>query len=285
MIKRTAKLFLLTGMLLCVASPVQAEVRTEEISFDASWMYGENAKIKNGKGILYTNDSGNGITVCINAGHGTEGGKEIFTLCHPDGSPKVTDGTTKKGETKSMAVAPGMKFKDGTKEPVATLSLAKLVKDDLLEEGYNVLMVRDSDNVELDNIARTVMANNTADCHISLHYDSTDSDKGVFFASVPSVKSYREMEPVKSYWKEHNRLGNTLVKALNKEGFSLYNGGSYDLDLTQTSYSTVPSVDLEVGDAASDYGEETQKKLSKGIVKGIQNFFKGKKKKSSENKK
>ena len=39
----------------------------------------------------------------------------------------------------------------------------------------------------LDNIARTVFANNNADYHIALHYDSTSSNKGAFYISVPNT--------------------------------------------------------------------------------------------------
>ena len=44
-------------------------------------------------------------------------------------------------------------------------------------------MIRDSEDVQLDNIARTVMANENANCHVAIHYDSTESDKGAFFIS------------------------------------------------------------------------------------------------------
>ena len=43
-----------------------------------------------------------------------------------------------------------------------------------------MLMIRESSDVQLDNVARTVLANNRADCHIALHWDSTSSDKGAF---------------------------------------------------------------------------------------------------------
>ena len=62
-----------------------------------------------------------------------------------------------------------------------TLRMAQILKERLLAEGYDVLMLRDGEDVQLDNIARTVLANNYADCHISLHWDSTSSDKGCFF--------------------------------------------------------------------------------------------------------
>lgn len=49
-------------------------------------------------------------------------------------------------------------------------------------------MIRESDDVQLDNVARTVIANNAADCHIALHWDSTSSNKGAFYMSVPNVR-------------------------------------------------------------------------------------------------
>ena len=45
------------------------------------------------------------------------------------------------------------------------------------------------------------------------------------------------------------------------------------MDLTQTSYSTIPSVDLEVGDAASDHSDASLEKTADGIVKGIEGYF------------
>ena len=35
--------------------------------------------------------------------------------------------------------------------------MAKILKDKLLAEGYDVLMIRESDDVQLDNVARTVI--------------------------------------------------------------------------------------------------------------------------------
>ena len=91
-----------------------------------------------------------------------------------------------------------MEFLDGTPEAKVTLAMAKTFKKALLAEGYDVLMIRDTDDVQLDNIARTVIANNMADCHIAIHWDSSTNDKGAFYMSVPDIASYKNMEPVKS---------------------------------------------------------------------------------------
>ncbi len=245
----------------------------DSISLNLSWTYASFSKINSGAATMYR-ATGNrkGIVVCVNAGHGTEGGSSVKTQCHPDGSAKVTGGSTSAGATTATAVSGGMTFADGTPESKVTLAMAKALKSVLLSRGYDVLMIRESDDVQLDNIARTVIANNMANCHIALHWDSTESNKGAFYMSVPEG-SYRSMEPVASHWQQHEALGNSLVEGLRGAGVKIFSGGSMDMDLTQTSYSTVPSVDIELGDKVSDHSEATLSTLAKGLADGVDLFF------------
>lgn len=253
----------------------QACVDSGEITLNPSWKYAEFSKINSGAAVLYRSEAASpkGITVCVNAGHGTKGGASVKTQCHPDGTPKVTGGTTGAGATSAAAVSGGMTFADGTPESKVTLSMAKILKDKLLAAGYDVLMIRESDDVQLDNIARTVIANNASDCHIALHWDSTTNNKGAFYMSVPNVESYRSMEPVKSHWQQHNALGESLVAGLKGAGVKIFSGGSMAMDLTQTSFSTVPSVDIELGDKASDHSSATLATLADGLVAGVNQYF------------
>ena len=46
-----------------------------------------------------------------------------------------------------------------------------------------------------------------------------------------------------------------------------------DMDLTQTSYSTIPSVDIDLGDKVSDHSEKTLNNLADGLVKGINIYY------------
>lgn len=246
-----------------------------EIGLSASYKYADFSKINSGKAILYksTAASRKNKTVCVNAGHGTKGGGSVKTLCHPDGTAKVTGGTTSAGATTAVAVSSGMTFADGTAESKVTLAMAKILKDRLLAQGYDVLMIRETEDVQLDNIARTVIANNNADCHIALHWDSTSSNKGCFFMSVPNNASYRAMEPVASYWQQHNKLGESLITGLKGAGNKIFSGGSMEMDLTQTSFSTIPSIDIELGDKASNHSTETLNQLADGLVSGVNSFF------------
>lgn len=245
-----------------------------EIGLNPSWKYADYSKINSGKAKMYK-ASGNrkNKVVCVNAGHGTSGGSSVKTLSHPDSTPKVTGGTTAAGQVTSIAVSGGMTFADGTSEASVTLAMAKVLKNELLSRGYDVLMIRESDDVQLDNIARTVIANNNADCHLALHWDSTSSNKGAFYMSVPNVASYRAMEPVASNWQKHHRLGDSVISGLRGVGTKIFSNGSLEMDLTQTSYSTIPSIDIELGDKSSSHDESVLKNHAKGIADGLDAFF------------
>lgn len=259
-------------------SQTEAGVQTSggtAIALSSNYKYANYSKINSGTATLYRSTASNkkNKVVCVNAGHGTNGGGSVKTQCHPDGSAKVTGGTTGAGATSAVAVSSGMTFADGTAESKVTLAMAKVLKTKLLNAGYDVLMIRESDDVQLDNIARTVIANNNADCHIALHWDSTSSNKGAFFMSVPSNATYRAMEPVASHWQQHNQLGESLISGLKSAGVKIYSKGSMEMDLTQTSYSTIPSVDIELGDKASDHSGATLETLANGLLAGVNTFF------------
>ena len=249
----------------------------QQITLDPAWEYADHSKINSGAAVLYRapEESGRkGIVIGVNAGHGTAGGAKVKTLCHPDGSAKTTGGSTAAGATEAVAVSGGMTFQDGTPEKTVTLRMAQILRDKLLASGYDVLMLRDGEDVQLDNVARTVICNNVADCHIALHWDSGDGknyDKGCFYISVP--EELKSMEPVSSHWQQHDALGADLVEELREQGATIYGKGHMSIDLTQTSYSTIPSVDMELGNAYSDHSDATLQLLAEGLLSGITAYF------------
>ena len=164
-------------------------------------------------------------------------------------------------------------MKDGSMEAEANLTLAKVTCKKLLSEGYSVLMIRDGEDVQLDNISRTLLANKHASLHIALHYDSTVTDAGAYFCAVPDIPEYKNMYPLCNYWEKHMALGECIIEGLTQSGVKIKGDGKYFIDLTQTSFSTIPSIDLEAGDRISDRSEESLEKLADGIVMGIDLFF------------
>lgn len=236
--------------------------------------YAKFSKINSGAATYYkaTNNS-NGKVVCINAGHGTSGGASVQTQSHPDGTGKYTGGTNAAGAVMSTAISTGTVHKDGVSEASVNLKVALAMKDILLKRGYDVVMIRESSDVQLDNIARTVIANNTSNCHVAVHFDGTKSEKGCFYMKVVNNTSFKAMEPVKSMWQQHDTLGAALVEGMVAQGIKKYGSGSIDSDLTQTSYSTIPSVDIEYGDCSSSYSAVNINKIATGLCDGIDIFF------------
>lgn len=245
-----------------------------EIPFDTSWTYSDYSMIHSGSSVLYTASSNRkNVVIGVNAGHGTKGGTSVKTYCHPDMTPKVTGGSTQAGAIKAIAVSGGMSFFDGTAESAVTLRMAQILKDTLLARGYDVLMIRDGSDVQLDNVARTIMANNKADCHIALHWDgdNLDYDKGCFYISTPD--GIKGMDPVSYTWQKSEALGQALINGLKNNGCKINGKGSMAIDLTQTSYSTVPSVDVELGNAASIHDDVTLQVLANGLADGVAAYF------------
>ncbi|MBO4265931.1 MAG: N-acetylmuramoyl-L-alanine amidase [Lachnospiraceae bacterium] len=242
----------------------------EPVALNGVWQYANYSKIGSGTAALYRAASGRkNVVIGVNAGHGTKGGTSVKTYCHPDMTPKVTGGTTASGSITAAAVSGGMSFADGAREADVTLRMAQILRDKLLAKGYDVLMLRDGPDVQLDNIARTVIANNTANCLISLHWDGDGLayDKGCFYISTPD--GIKNMEPVASHWQMHEQLGQALIAGLGGAGCKINGGGKMAIDLTQTCYSTIPSIDIELGNQASAHDDVTLSKLADGLVAGI----------------
>ena len=246
----------------------------QSVGLDPNWQFASNSKINSGSAVFYAaTENRKGITVGVNAGHGTLGGESVKTYCHPDMTPKVTGGTTSAGSIEATAVSGGMSFNNGESEAAVNLKLARFIRDALLTRGYDVLMIRDTDDVQLDNIARTVICNNMADCHIAIHFDGdgTGSDKGCFYCSVPD--GIKAMDPVSGTWQMSEELGSQIVMALSNHGHKLHNGGSMDIDLTQTSYSSVPSVDVEYGNQCADISDANLQDMALATADGVDGFF------------
>lgn len=106
-------------------------------ALSSNYKYANYSKINSGTATLYRSTASNkkNKVVCVNAGHGTNGGGSVKTQCHPDGSAKVTGGTTGAGATSAVAVSSGMTFADGTAESKVTLAMAKVLKTKLLNAG------------------------------------------------------------------------------------------------------------------------------------------------------
>ena len=246
-----------------------------EIGLDSNWKYANFSKIHTGKAKFYktTATNPNGIVITVNAGHGTSGGSSQKTQTHPDGTGKIVKGSTEAGAKMSDAIKVGMTFEDGATEAEINLKVALKLRDKLLAKGYNVLMIRETSDVQLDNIARTVIANNNSDAHIAIHYNSTTTGEGAFYMKVTDNGDYKKMDPVSRMWQQHDRLGESLLNGLQEKGITIRSKRGELSDLTQTSYSTIPSVDIELGDKATPHDDAKNDQMAEGLAAGVDKFF------------
>lgn len=251
-------------------------IQVEEVYFDDNFRYATYSQINSGFAKLYKNNSYNkkeGV-VCVNAGHGVKGGEKYpKTFAHPDFTKKVTSGTNGMTE-KSYAISSGMTFPTGETEHEVNLKVAMYLRDVLLANGYSVLMIREDSDSYLDNIARTVLANNYADCHVSIHFDSTETGAGIFCITASRKEAYLNMEPVKNVYKKSDEFADILITTFKKYNEKIRGKGIEYQDLTQISYSTIPTVDLELGDKKADISDERLHTLSEELYDGIDEYMK-----------
>ena len=245
------------------------------VTLNPKWQFAGLSRISSGEAVLHKSQARarRNITVAVNAGHGTSGGSAVMTFSHPDKSPKVTGGTNAAGAVESIAVSAGMTFKDGRREDEVNLRVARILRRLLLRNGYDVLMIRDSDDARLDNVARTVIADSCADIHISVHFDGDNekSDKGVFFCAVPD--GVKTLPNVRKHWQESERLGECLVRGLSAQGLAVFGSGRMEVDLTQTSYSTIPTAVMELGNEWTSTRTDELERRAQGLLEGIELFF------------
>ena len=251
----------------------------KNIYIDFSAPYATYSIINDGYAVLYSLDK-NKVSnyknkiVAVNAGHGTKGGASLKTFAHPDFSPRLTGGTNEAGSILSAAVSAGMTFENKMTEANANLVVAYALKDKLLDAGYSVLMIRENDDCRLDNIARTVIANENADAHIAIHFDSTNTDKGIFYIVPYNDKNYLNMEPLKSNAKNIRELGDSVIEAFREMGEKIWKDkGTLQGDLTQLSYSTNASIDIELGDRKTILTMEKAESFAEGIKNGVDKYF------------
>ncbi len=165
----------------------------------------------------------------------------------------------------------------GKAESELNLEVALKLKAALEAAGYQVVMTRESQSVNISNAERAQIANNaSANACISIHANSsTDpSVKGVMTVCPTAANPYCTAIYNNSY-----RLSNAVVNAVAASAGAV-NAGIWQTDtMTGLNWSTVPVTILEMGyltnaeEEQQLVTEDYQNKLVQGIVEGLNQYF------------
>lgn len=161
-------------------------------------------------------------------------------------------------------------------EHKTTVNIGLLLKDELIDRGYNVVMTKSEVDESLSNIERAEIGNeNNADLVIRIHADSSN-DTNVKGASIliPSENEY-----TKSISDISMNYGKKIIDTYTNELNIKNRGCIYREDMTGFNWSKVPVVILEMGFLSNKEDDEfisnvnNHSNIAKSIANGIDKCF------------
>ena len=160
-----------------------------------------------------------------------------------------------------------------------TLSASKILKKDLEQMGFKVIMTRETNDVNITNSERAVFANdNNADLVIRIHADgSEDSSTTGASLHIPSQDS----QYTSKIYPESNECAKLISLQMKQDGFKVNNIYQRS-DLTGFNWSKVPVVLVEMGFMSNPEEDQKmaetsyQEKMMKSVAEGAQAYFENK---------
>ncbi len=218
-----------------------------------------------GTGIVHIPEQGNGHVVAIDPGHQAAGNNEK----EPIGPGASQEKAKVAGGTKGVS--------SGVPEYQLTLTVALQLRDELLKRGYTVVMIRETNDINLSNKERAELAGSLgAEAFLRLHADGANSSSAHGSSALcPTANSpycagiygdsRRLSESVLSHMTALTGARNRGVTET--DAMSGINWCSVPVSIVEMGFMTNPEEDARMQDAAY------QKKLVQGMADGLDAYF------------
>lgn len=164
----------------------------------------------------------------------------------------------------------------GKPEYKLTLEIAKKLRLKLWDMGYQVVMTRTTNDVNISNKERAILINESgADICVRIHADGGVSSARGATALCPSSSN----RYISNLYAKSKKLSEALLSAYCEETGLRNRGISYRDDLTGTNWSTVPTTLIELGFMTNSTEDRYmssasgQKAMVQGLADGINAYF------------
>ena len=224
----------------------------------------EKEEISTGKDTNSTGVKDSKYKICIDPGHQTKGDMS---------QEPVAPGSS---ETKFKVSWGTQGVSTNIPEYELNLQASKILKKYLEDMGFEVIMTRETNDVNITNAERATFANNNnADLVIRIHADGSD-DSSVSGASLHIPASNGQY--TKGIYEESNKCAKIIFSDMKEAGFKVRD--IYERsDLTGFNWSKVPAVLVEMGFMSNPEEDQKmaqrsyQEKMMKSIAEATKTYF------------